>query len=176
MLAGSGETHRYSSMEPGHERLPPSILGAALPWACRCAHGVPGASVLFWSSNPCKGSSRLSHRGADGTVRGGGTGGTSSISSLPAGCISSPEQGCILPHRCKRSSEEDGVLPPSFVGVVPIYRGFDGSFPPPFFHDLGWFCEWAIVTGSGRGKGADGEQARPRHGPVAQALSDAARC
>lgn len=35
------------------------------------AHGVLGPSVLFWSPNPCKGSSWLSQHGAYGMARGG---------------------------------------------------------------------------------------------------------
>ena len=111
----------------------------------------------FGPQNPCKGSSRLSQRGADGMAQGGGTGGTSSIKPQRRRHFI-PRAGMHFAPSLQAWQRGDRALPPPFTGVFPIYRGFDGSFSPPFFHNLGWFCEWAIVTGSGRGKGADGER------------------
>lgn len=135
--ARSRETQRYSRVELGLEWLPPSVH----------THVVLVASVPFWSPNPCKGSSQLS--------RADGIGSTSSISSLPIRGISAPEQGCVLPQHCKNHSKGTEHFT-TFLGGFPIFRVFDGSFPLP--PPGRWFCEWAVVTGSGRGKGADGER------------------
>lgn len=143
-------------MELGRERCPPSIIRAVLSRAHQCARGVWGASVLFWSPNPREGSGRLSQHRAYGTVLGSSADGTSidSISNLPAGGISSPEQGCVLPHHCERGSEGTECFPPLLWVFSPSIKGLGGSFPPPLFHDLGWFCEWVIVTGSGKREGS----------------------